>query len=69
MNVDEACRLILGEKLANAIISDQGPHWAVVAAMAAATTDHDPLAIKALRDYVDDERAAAEHGPCANDFL
>ncbi len=48
MNIREACCSIMGEKLACAIITDQGIHWAVVAAMADATTGDDPAAIQAI---------------------
>jgi hypothetical protein len=41
----------MGEKLALAIIADQGIHWAVVAAMAEATTDDDPAAIAAIDEW------------------
>ena len=51
MTIEEACHSILGGKLAHAIIGSMGVHWAVVAAMARAQTDDDPIAIKALRDY------------------
>jgi hypothetical protein len=51
MNIREACASIMGEKLALAIIADQGIHWAVVAAMAEATTDDDPAAIAAIDEW------------------
>lgn len=46
MSIDEACRIILGNKLAAAIIADQGIHWAVVAAMTEAKTNDDPRALQ-----------------------
>lgn len=49
MSTEEACYSILGAELAHAIIADQGLSWAVVAAMAEATTDDNPEAIAALR--------------------
>ena len=52
MTIEQACHEILGDKLAHAIISSMGVHWAVVAAMAQATTDDSPRAIQVLRDYV-----------------
>ena len=36
MTLDEALAIILGSKIAHDITMDQGRHWAVVAAMAAA---------------------------------
>lgn len=69
MDINEACRKILGGKTAVAIIADQGLHWAVVAAMAAATTDDDAEAIRTLREHVQNEKAMAEHAPRASDFL
>lgn len=56
MTIEEACCSIMGDKLANAIIMDQGVHWAVVAAMADARTSHDPEAIATLRAYVREKR-------------
>ena len=52
MTAEEACHAILGDELAHSIISDMGVGWAVVAAMADATTDDDPEAIEALRAHV-----------------
>ena len=52
MTVEQACHEILGDKLAHAIIGSMGVHWAVVAAMAQATTADDPRALQTLRDYV-----------------
>lgn len=49
MSVEEACRWILGRKIADAIIDDMGLRWTIVTAMAAATTNDNPEAIKALR--------------------
>ena len=60
MNVETACHIILGDKLAHSIISDMGVHWAVIAAMAKATTADDPQAIKTLRDYTRAKTTAAE---------
>lgn len=51
MTIDEACSAILGDEAATAITLDMGIHWAVVAAMAAAKTGHDPRALAAIRDY------------------
>ncbi|MBZ9973463.1 hypothetical protein LB517_27930 [Mesorhizobium sp. BR1-1-12] len=51
LSIEEACRVILGNKLAASIIADQGIHWAVVAAMAQATTGDDRRALKAIRDW------------------
>ena len=52
MSTETACHIILGDSIAYAIIANQGVHWAVVAAMAAATKDQDPRALQALRDWV-----------------
>ena len=60
MTPSDACRQILGCKTADAIIADQGVHWAVVAAMAAATTRHDLTAVEALREYVSIEKGKDE---------
>lgn len=38
MNIREAVSRVIGWKLADAIIADQGMHWAVVAAMVEAKT-------------------------------
>lgn len=51
MSIEQACRIILGNKLAAAIIADQGIHWAVVAAMAQAKTNDDPRALQSIRDW------------------
>jgi len=48
MTIEEACASILGPETAHAIILGQGIQWAVVAAMAAATTDDDPEALAAI---------------------
>lgn len=52
VTTEEACHSILGDQLAHAIISSMGVHWAVVASMAQATTDDEPRAIEALREYI-----------------
>jgi len=51
MTIEQALFSILGDEAAHAIIADQGIHWAVVAAMAVATTADDPRAIKAIREW------------------
>jgi len=56
MTLDEALAEILGPKIAHDITMSQGRHWAVVAAMAAATTDQNPKAIQTIRDHVAKER-------------
>jgi hypothetical protein len=61
MDINAACHAILGDELANAIITDQGTHWAVVTAMAQATTDDDPRAIAAIREWIGAARSFAEH--------
>jgi hypothetical protein len=59
MSIEEACRIILGNKIAAAIIKDQGVHWAVVAAMCEAKTNHDPRALKAIRDWNSAQKAGS----------
>jgi hypothetical protein len=51
MSIEEACHSILGDQAAHGIITEQGIHWAVVAAMAAARTDDDPDALDAIDLY------------------
>ncbi len=51
MTIEQACRNILGRTVANAIIEDQGIHWAVVAAMDKAITADDPLSIAKIRAW------------------
>lgn len=56
MSIDEACRIILGNKLAAEIIANQGVHWAVVVAMTEARSDANPRALKAIRDWNDEQK-------------
>ena len=49
----------MGEKLARAIIADQGIHWAVVAAMAEAKTSDDPAAIAAIDAWNAEQKTTA----------
>ena len=56
MTLDEALAAILGPKVAHDITMDQGQHWAVVAAVARATTDQDPVAIRTIRGHVAKKR-------------
>ena len=49
MSVEEACHRILGSRVAEAIISDQGLRRAIVAAMAAARDTDEPEALDAIR--------------------
>jgi hypothetical protein len=51
MTIEEAIHAILGDQTAHAIISDMGVHWAIIAAMSAATTADDPTAIATIRDW------------------
>lgn len=51
MSIEEAVFAILGDEAAHGIIADAGLHWAVVAAMAAATTADDPVAISTIRTW------------------
>ena len=52
MTLDEALAVILGPKIADDITMSHGRHWAVVAAVARATTDQDSEAIATLRAHV-----------------
>jgi hypothetical protein len=51
MSIEEAVFSILGDEAGHAIIADMGLHWAIVAAVAAATTADDPKAIAAIREH------------------
>ena len=59
MTIHEAVHAILGDRLAHAIIADQGIHWAVVAAMAQATTDDDPRALAAINAWRAEQKRGA----------
>ena len=59
MNIREACTSIMGEKLARAVIADQGIHWAVVAAMAEAKISDDPAAIAAIDAWNAQQKATS----------
>jgi hypothetical protein len=48
MQLRQALDIVLGSETAARIIADHGEHWAFVAAVAAATTDTNPLALEAL---------------------
>ena len=52
MTLDDALAEILGPKIAHDITMAQGQHWALVAAMARATTDQSAQAIQTIRDHV-----------------
>lgn len=60
MKIEQALISIMGYELYRAIVETQGLHWAVVAAMAEATTDDDPRAIAAIRAYNEEQKAANE---------
>lgn len=60
MNIREAVSAIIGDKAARAIIADQGLHWAVIAAMAAAKTSDDPRAIAAIRAWNAEQKTILE---------
>lgn len=49
MSIEEAVFSILGDETGHAIIAEQGIHWGVLAAMAAATTNDDQRAVAAIR--------------------
>lgn len=51
LSLEIACERILGKRVAQAIIEDQGLRWAIVAAMAAAQNLDDREAIAELRRY------------------
>lgn len=51
VGIEQAVFTILGDEAGHAIIADMGIHWAVVAAMAAATTADDPKALAAIREW------------------
>jgi hypothetical protein len=51
MTIEQACASIMGKKLSNSIIADQGIAWCVVAAMAQATTADDPVALHTIRAW------------------
>ena len=60
VNIREAIASIIGERLAAAIIADQGIHWAVVAAMAEAETSDDPNALAAINAWRVEQKLTAE---------
>jgi hypothetical protein len=53
MTIEDAVASILGKQAAKAIIRDQGIHWAVIGAMAAAApgTKNDPMAIATINAW------------------
>ena len=52
MTIEKAVSCILGEKLAQDIISDMGIHWGIYTAMTKATTcpEHE-MAVETIRNY------------------
>ena len=58
MRIEDALVSIMGYEIYRAIVETQGLHWAVVAAMAEATTDDDPRAIAAIRAWLAEQKAA-----------
>lgn len=60
MTIDEALAEILGPKIAHDITMDMGRHWAVVAAMARATTDQSAEAIATIRRRVQARESEGE---------
>ena len=60
VTLDEALAIILGPEVADAISLKQGRHWAVVAAVARATTDQNPEAIAVLRAHVAEQKRRTE---------
>jgi len=63
MKIEEAVHHILGDEIAHSIISDMGIHWAVVTAMAQATTDHSKDALAAIDLYNAQQKAAFPGAP------
>jgi hypothetical protein len=59
MSIEDACRSILGRKLADSIIASQGIHWAFVAAVADARTNADPRALRAIEKRLAEIREEA----------
>lgn len=59
MTIEDACRVILGESAADAIIRDHGVHWAVVGAMTVAKTSDDPRALAAINRWREAAKAEA----------
>jgi hypothetical protein len=51
MDIREAVERVLGRKLAASIISDQGMHWAVMAAMAECKVSHGAAVKAAIVAY------------------
>lgn len=51
LTIEQAVASILGDEAADRITGQMGLYWAVVYAMAAATTAEDPRAIAAIREY------------------
>ncbi len=49
MSVEEACRWILGRKIADTLNAEMGLKWTIVAAMVEARENDNPEAIAALR--------------------
>ena len=64
MTLDEALAIILGPEIADATTMDQGQHWAVVAAMARATTDQNPEAIATIRRHVAERKKRESRVRC-----
>jgi hypothetical protein len=62
MTIEEAVQAILGDDIARTIITKQGIHWAVIAAMAAAGpgTRNDPAAIAAINKWNAEQKAALQ---------
>lgn len=59
MSVEEAIRVVLGNKLAESITASQGMHWAFVAAVSSARTDDDPRALAAIDKELKRQKALA----------
>ena len=56
MNLEEACRSVLGKKIADEITAEQGFEWTIFAAVACARTDDNPMALATIRQHLDEEK-------------
>lgn len=58
MTIHQAIDHVLGRQLANAIVNDQGLHWAALAAMADCRISHGLEVKNAIADYFADLKHA-----------
>jgi hypothetical protein len=59
MGIEEACRVVLGNKLAGSIINSQGLHWAIVAAIADCRVSHGPKVKATFDRWLAEQRVLA----------